>query len=72
MPYLKHPELGNKHVSDEEAEALEAQGWTRFPRSKEAKALGPWPPVHAQEPVVTVIALELPIKRKPGRPKKAN
>ncbi len=45
MVYMKHPVLGNKHVGEEEAAGREAEGWTRFPRSKEAKALGAWPPV---------------------------
>ena len=68
MPYLKHPEHGNRHVVEEEACALEAQGWTRFPRSAEAKALGAWLPVNVEPPGV----IEAPIKRKAGRPKKVS
>ena len=53
MLYLKHPEFGCRHVADAEAAALEADGWTRFPRSREAKAAGPWPPVNTA-PAVTL------------------
>ena len=68
MPYLKHPSLGSRDAGEEEACELEAQGWTRFPRSAEAKALGAWPPEVVT--VTTAFIPEAPIKRKPGRPRK--
>ena len=40
MVYVKHSELGNKHVSDEEAKKLVNEGWVRWPRSKEEKVGG--------------------------------
>jgi hypothetical protein len=81
MAYLKHPIHGNRHVPDGEAATLEAAGWTRFPRSKEAKALGAWPPVNAapqdqQEGGVSPGSGApapdgaAPVKRRPGRPRK--
>lgn len=57
MPYFKHPSFGNRHATDAEAAALEAAGWTRFPRSKEAKAAGPWPPAVQPAP----LAVETPV-----------
>lgn len=40
MAYVKHPEHGNKHVSDHEVAALVARGWVKWPRAPEDKALG--------------------------------
>ena len=40
MAFVKHPELGNKHVDDSEVAALVAQGWVQWPRKKEEKELG--------------------------------
>lgn len=40
MAFVKHPELGNKHVEDSEVAALVAQGWVKWPRTAEEKALG--------------------------------
>ena len=40
MAFVKHPELGNKHVDDSEVEALVKEGWVKWPRSAEEKALG--------------------------------
>lgn len=37
MKYVKHPTFGNRHVSDEEAPALVAEGWVIWPRTKEQK-----------------------------------
>jgi hypothetical protein len=37
MALVKHPEHGNKHVSEEEAAKLESEGWVRWPRTKEQK-----------------------------------
>jgi hypothetical protein len=37
MPYVKHPEHGNKHVSAEEAKKLVSEGWVSWPRSREEK-----------------------------------
>lgn len=57
MKYVKHPTLGNRHVTEAQALELEAAGWVRFPRSKEAKALGAWPPlVAAPRELESVIA----------------
>jgi hypothetical protein len=70
MPYLKHPEHGNRHVGEDEACELEARGWTRFPRSAEDKAAGRWPPGNTLEAAPAPIP-DAPIKRKPGRPKKS-
>ena len=42
MIYLKHPILGNQHVATEaEAQKLVADGWCRWPRTKEQKAVNP-------------------------------
>lgn len=62
MIYVKHPKLGNKHVSADEAQALTREGWVIWPRSKEQKA-----------GIVPVLAapIEAPVKRKPGRPRKS-
>jgi hypothetical protein len=38
MAYLKHPELGNKHVPDSEVDRLTSEGWVKWPRTKEQKA----------------------------------
>lgn len=91
MPYLKHPHLGSQHASEEDACALELQGWTRFPRSTEAKAAGPWPPIEGAALLAILTPFEkaeineavanlareieaevfaMPVKRKPGRPRK--
>ena len=40
MAYVKHPELGNKHVDDSEVAALVEQGWVKWPRTDDEKALG--------------------------------
>lgn len=40
MAYVKHPELGNKHVDDSEVAALVEQGWVKWPRTDAEKALG--------------------------------
>jgi hypothetical protein len=38
MFYLKHPTLGNRHVeSRDEANKLQREGWTLWPRTKEQK-----------------------------------
>lgn len=38
MFYLKHPEHGNRHVKTEaECKRLQADGWVRWPRSKDEK-----------------------------------
>lgn len=38
--YVKHPELGNKHVEDHLVPELVKQGWVKWPRTDEEKALG--------------------------------
>lgn len=40
MAFVKHPEHGNKHVADHEVAELVKQGWVKWPRSKDEKALG--------------------------------
>ena len=40
MAYLKHPEHGNKTVTDAEVPALVLQGWVKWPRTAEEKAMG--------------------------------
>ncbi len=40
MAYVKHPELGNKHVDESEVAALVEQGWVKWPRTDDEKALG--------------------------------
>ena len=65
MIYVKHPELGNKHVREAELPALVAAGWVRWPRTAEQKA--------GVSPVATVgeiLKSDEPPKRKPGRPRK--
>jgi hypothetical protein len=42
--YMKHPELGNRHVPADQVAQLLASGWTRFPRSRAEKQRGAWPP----------------------------
>lgn len=37
MALVKHKEHGNKHVTDEEAVKLAADGWVRWPRKVELK-----------------------------------
>jgi len=63
---IKHSQLGNKHVSADEAQALTLEDWVIWPRSKEQKA--------GIVPVVipaAILVIEQPVKRKPGRPRKA-
>ncbi len=36
--YIKHPALGNKHVTQEEYEKLRSESWVKWPRSPEEKA----------------------------------
>jgi translation initiation factor IF-2 len=45
--YVKHPELGNRHVPADQVAQLLASGWTRFPRSRAEKQRGAWPPAAA-------------------------
>jgi hypothetical protein len=40
MAFVKHPVHGNKNVDDSEVAALVADGWVKWPRSPEEKALG--------------------------------
>ena len=40
MTVVKHPVHGNREVSETEVAALVAQGWVKWPRTKEEKALG--------------------------------
>ena len=40
MAYVKHPVHGNKNVDDSEVSALVADGWVKWPRTKEEKAMG--------------------------------
>lgn len=37
MPLVKHPEHGNKHVTDAEVAKLVAEGWAVWPRASEVK-----------------------------------
>lgn len=63
MIYMKHAERGNKHFPVSEEEARLAEGWVKWPRTKEQKAgVAPVPPA---DPVATEA-----VKRKPGRPRK--
>ncbi len=70
MAYVKHAALGNKHVKDEEVAKLEAEGWVKWPRTKEQKT-GLTPavvqPLTTDEFIQEVVAVA---KRKPGRPRK--
>lgn len=74
MRYLKHPQHGNKHVSEAEAPALIAAGWVAWPRTKEQKA-----GLVAPQGGEAVVSLSNPdpvgatatIKRGPGRPRKS-
>lgn len=68
MKYIKHPTLGNKHVSDDEPLA---PGWCVFPRT--AEQIAAKPDFYALDDSDTVTALDgaIEVKRKPGRPKKA-
>ena len=63
MVYMKHHIFGNRHVPESEVADRRAAGWVKWPRSPEEK----------QGVVVpaTFVAEDAPIKRKPGRPKKA-
>ena len=40
MAYVKHPLHGNKHVADSEVPALVKDGWVKWPRTDDEKALG--------------------------------
>jgi len=40
MVLVKHPEIGNKHVEESEVPELVKQGWVKWPRNDEEKALG--------------------------------
>jgi hypothetical protein len=58
--YLKHPTLGNRHVDTQaEADSLQAQGWTRWPRTKEQKEGKVAAPVSA-EPIRNKLKLRQP------------
>lgn len=37
MHYVKHAEHGNKHVTDDELPGLLADGWVKWPRTREQK-----------------------------------
>ncbi len=37
MALVKHPEHGNKHVTEEEAVKLVTEGWVKWPRTTEEK-----------------------------------
>lgn len=58
--YMKHPELGNKHVPAAEQAAREADGWVKWPRTAAQKAGGE-PPAEG----------EAPARKKPGPKPKA-
>ena len=58
---MKHSELGNAHFDDALQAEKEAQGWVKWPRTKEQKD-----GVH-----VAVVAQEEAKPRGPGRPRKA-
>jgi hypothetical protein len=60
MIYVKHPEHGNRHISDEDVAAYVADGWVVWPRSAAEKA-----GIAAPAPVAPE-----PTKRGPGRPRK--
>ncbi|MEY2874022.1 MAG: hypothetical protein RLZZ373_1393 [Pseudomonadota bacterium] len=57
MILVKHPRHGCRHVAPEEAPALVAAGWTRFPRSRAEKAAGAWAPVTARRIIDTALEL---------------
>jgi hypothetical protein len=67
MIYMKHPELGNKHFDDAEQAEREAEGWVKWPRSKEAKFGAVAVPVFVLPTVEAGEHLEV---RRPGRPRK--
>lgn len=69
MKYLKHHVHGNRHTSDAEAAELVGSGWVIWPRSKAAKS----GVIEAPQPVEVepVAVVDAPVKRGPGRPKKA-
>jgi hypothetical protein len=67
--YVKHPELGSKHVPEAELPALVAAGWVRWPRTAEQKADAPVSPV-VTATVGEILKWDEPPKRKPGRPRK--
>lgn len=52
MIYVKHPALGNRHVTEAEYETMRSQGWVKWPRSaaeKNAAPLSSPPPVSIPE-----------------------
>lgn len=80
MIYMKHPELGNKHVPEAEQAGREAAGWVRWPRGKEQKAsvVGGFAEAMAASPLCqaapsAIDFVAAPVARKkPGpKPKKA-
>lgn len=40
MTVVKHPVHGNRNVADSEVPALVEQGWVKWPRTEQEKALG--------------------------------
>lgn len=66
--YLKHPKHGNRHIdSRDEANQLQREGWTLWPRTKEQKQGIPPAPVATPAPVEVQIPLP---DRKPTLTKK--
>ena len=55
MVYVKHSELGNKHVSDEEAKKLVNEGWVRWPRTKEQKEAKPVASVSKEQTLLIAV-----------------
>lgn len=51
MIYMKHAEHGNRHFEAGEQAAREADGWVRWPRTKEQKAGIQAKPAPVAEPV---------------------
>lgn len=75
MFYLKHPDLGNRHVANEqEAKDLVAAGWVRWPRTKAEKNFVPQPPKDAgpvASELVEHVVLAIPEQpKRRGRPPK--
>lgn len=72
MHYVKHPEHGNRHVTDEELPALIADGWVKWPRTKAQKqaADSAAVPIKLADPIEPPAAPVAPARRAPGRPRR--
>jgi hypothetical protein len=75
MAYMKHPELGNEHVSEAEVEARKAAGWVQWPRSLSEKADNGFNAILREAMSIAAAhfpdPMDKPVRKKPGpKPRK--